>query len=146
VKRSLRLFTDAPADGDTHWTELTSGDGPVVRVSASDLRHAQQLRNRLRAEPESADSAVVLDITVSVADSFRAARLVVGDAPTDAIQYVGTVDGLAGLVRDIFAAEVADGVTLIPAAPGQDIRALALATLAKSGLQTTGEDGRRRTG
>ena len=37
--------------------------------------------------------------------------------------------GLAGLVADIFMAEVADGVTFIPASPEQDMRELADAAL-----------------
>jgi hypothetical protein len=46
-----------------------------------------------------------------------------GDAT---VRYAGTVDGLAGLIADIDSADVADGVTLIPAAgwPRQDLRTL----------------------
>jgi hypothetical protein len=149
VKRSLRVFTDGPADSGAQWTEVTRGDEPVVRVKATDLRRAQQQRARLR---DTDDVAVVLDITVLIADSYRAAsrRMVAVDAAADSIQYVGTLEGLAGLVRDVFTAEVADGVTLIPAIPDQDVRALALATLARSGFELTGDpafqDGERRCG
>ena len=41
----------------------------------------------------------------------------------------GTIDGLAGLVADIIMADVADGVTFIPASPEQDMRTLADAAL-----------------
>ena len=43
----------------------------------------------------------------------------------DTLHYAGTIDGLAGLVGDIFMADVADGVTIIPASPEQDMRRLA---------------------
>jgi hypothetical protein len=40
------------------------------------------------------------------------------------VHFAGTVDGLAGLISDIAKADVADGVTLIPASPRQDLRTL----------------------
>jgi hypothetical protein len=40
------------------------------------------------------------------------------------MRYAGTIDGLAGLIADIYVADVADGVTLISASPRQDLRAL----------------------
>jgi hypothetical protein len=46
------------------------------------------------------------------------------DAPAS-VQYAGTLDGLAGLIADIFVAGVADGVTLIPGNADQDVRRLA---------------------
>lgn len=45
------------------------------------------------------------------------------------VRYVGTVDGLAGLVADLYTAGVADGVTLLPAAPGTDLRSHAVTAL-----------------
>jgi hypothetical protein len=131
------MFT---AGEDSGWTELTRGDGPAVRVSAVDLQAAKRERSRLRSGD--GDVSVVLDITVQIAENFRAARrgMPVHDgAGTQAIEYVGTLDGLAGLVRDVFVAEVADGVTLLPATPEQDVRALAVATLAASGLEFAGD-------
>lgn len=136
VQRSFRMFT---AGDDSSWTELTRGSGPVVRVSAVDLQAAKRERNRLRS---GSDVSVVLDITVQIAENFRAARRGMpahGGAGTHAIEYVGTLDGLTGLVRDVFVAEVADGVTLLPATPEQDVRALAVATLAASGLEFAGD-------
>ena len=68
--------------------------------------------------------AVILDVTVAVAGDFRAAQQALGplkDGDVATVHYVGTVDGLAGLIADIASAEVADGVTLIPASPRQDV-------------------------
>jgi urease gamma subunit len=116
----VRLFVaDAPG-GD--WTELTDGDQRTVRVAASDLQQARRARSRIRARGE--DVAVILDITVAVADDFRSARSVLGPAE-HTVHYAGTVVGLAGLISDIAGADVADGVTLISASPQQDLRDLA---------------------
>ena len=99
-------------------TELTSGGGPVVRFTAPDLQRAQRSAARLRAG--GGGVAVILDLAVAVPGDFRA----VGDDGT--VRYAGTVDGLTGLIADIDSADVADGVTLIPAAglPRQDLRRL----------------------
>jgi len=103
------------------WSELTDGAQHTVRVAAPDLQQARRARARIRARGE--DVAVILDVTVAVAGDFRSARRVLG--PTDhTVHYAGTVDGLAGLISDIASAEVADGVTLIPASPRQDLREL----------------------
>lgn len=110
------------ADAGT-WTELTDGTEPTVRVSAPDLAQARRLRTRIRSED--AGVSVVLDVTVAVAGDYRSARRGLELAgPDAAVRYVGTVDGLAGLVDDIESAGVADGVTLLPATPGADLRAL----------------------
>jgi urease gamma subunit len=115
----VRVFVaDAPG-GD--WSELTDGDQRTVRVAASDLQQARRARARIRARGE--DVAVILDITVAVAGDFRSARSVLGPAD-HTVHYAGTVDGLAGLISDIAKADVADGVTLIPASPRQDLRKL----------------------
>ncbi|MDT5234020.1 MAG: hypothetical protein QOD36_846 [Mycobacterium sp.] len=115
----MRVFVaDAPG-GD--WSELTDGDQRTVRVAASDLQQARRARARIRARGE--DVAVILDITVAVAGDFRSARSVLGPAD-HTVHYAGTVDGLAGLISDIAKADVADGVTLIPASPRQDLRKL----------------------
>jgi hypothetical protein len=131
------MFT---AGEDSSWTELTRGTCPAVRVSAVDLQAAKRERSRLRSDGE--DVSVVLDVTVQIAENFRAARRGMpahGGGEAHAIEYVGTLDGLAGLVRDVFVAEVADGVTLLPATAEQDVRALALAMLAASGLEFAGD-------
>jgi hypothetical protein len=116
----VRLFLSDGAGA----RELTSGDAPVVRVTAPDLQRAQRERDRIRADREGV--AVVLDVTVAVAGDFRAARLALAGVDSsadsgDTICYAGTLAGLIGLLDDIESAEVADGVTLIAAAPGQDL-------------------------
>ena len=113
VERALRVFV-ADRGG---WTELTSGRRPAVRLSAPDLQRAQRARAGVRSD----DVAVILDLTVSISTDFRSARAhFAGEA--NSVRYAGSIDGLAGLVSDIFVADVADGVTLIPAAPGLDVR------------------------
>jgi hypothetical protein len=102
-----------------------------VRVSAPDLRGAQRLRSRIRAEAivrgDAPDRlAVILDLAVVVADDFRSARAALASADTaSTLCYAGTASGLADLIADIFVAGVADGVTLIPIVPGVDARAWA---------------------
>jgi hypothetical protein len=112
----VRLFV-ADETGDDI-SELTSGGGPVVRFAARDLLRAQRGAARLRAD--GGGVAVILDIAVAVPGDFRSA----GDDET--VRYAGTVDGLTGLIADIDLADVADGVTLVPATglPPQDLRRL----------------------
>ncbi len=103
------------------WTELTDGGQRTVRVAARDLQHARRASATIRAHGD--DVAVILDVTVAVAADFRSARRVFEpDGAT--VHYAGTVDGLAGLISDIERADVANGVTLIPASPRQDLAAL----------------------
>jgi len=109
---------------DGEWNELTDGQQATVRVVAADLADARRARSRIRATD---DVAVILDVTVAVAGDFRSARK---DLETvDGVHYVGTVDGLAGLIADIETAGVADGVTLITASPRRDVRAVGLDVL-----------------
>lgn len=114
----VRLFVADTPTGD--WSELTDGDQRTVRVAAADLQQARRARARIRAGD---DVAVILDVTVAVAGDFRSARSVLG-AAEHTVHYAGTVDGLAGLISDISRAGVADGVTLIPSSPRQDLRDL----------------------
>jgi hypothetical protein len=110
---------------DADWTELTAGEQPAVRFSAPDLQQAQRARRRLAG-------AAVVDLTVVVDDDFRSAqrRLAVLEADAaGSLAYAGTLDGLAGLIADIYLAGVADGVTLISAVPQQDARTLGEAAL-----------------
>jgi hypothetical protein len=118
----LRLFV-ADASGD-NWNELTSGEVTAVRLAARDLQQARRARSRVTD-----DVAVILDITVAVAADFRSARDAMPSVDDGTLHYAGTIDGLAGLVADIFMADVADGVTFIPASPEQDVRELADAAL-----------------
>lgn len=124
----LRVFVSGAAGAD--WTELTSGTQPVVRIAAPDLKQAQRLRARI--QPEGAPAEVILDVTVLIAADFRSARICMAsfDADDDTLHYAGTVEGLAGLIADIYAGEVADGVTLIAAPPQRDLESLADAVLA----------------
>lgn len=115
----MRLFVVDTA-GD-NWSELTAGDRPTVRLAAPDLQRAQRGRARIRSDR--GDVQVILDVTVAVAPDFRSVRdSMVADDGT--LRYAGTVDGLTGLIRDVKAAGVADGVTLISASPGLDLRGL----------------------
>ncbi|HKV22771.1 MAG TPA: hypothetical protein VJR50_27345 [Mycobacterium sp.] len=116
--RGLRLFV-ADAAGD-NWSELTAGETAAVRIAAPDLQQARRVRGRITD-----DVAVILDITVAIADDFRSARNAMPSTDGTTLHYAGTIDGLAGLVGDIFVADVADGVTIIPALPDQDMRQLA---------------------
>lgn len=113
----------ADPTGD-NWRELTSGDTTAVRLTAPDLQQARRARRRITD-----DVAVILDVTVAVAADFRSARDAMPDTDDGTLHYAGTIDGLAGLVADIFLAEVADGVTIIPASPQQDMGKLADAAL-----------------
>ena len=120
---AVRLFVADDPGG--HWSELTDGAAPAVRVVADDLMQARRTRARIRAESD--DVAVILDVTVAVAADFRSARRELESI--DGVRYAGTVDGLAGLIADIETAGVADGVTLIAASPGQDLPAVGLDVL-----------------
>ena len=115
----MRLFVVDATGGN--WTELTAGGQPTVRLAVSDLQRAQRGRARIHADRGDVD--VVLDVTVAVARDFRTVRdsMAVDDGT---LRYAGTVDGLAGLIADIEAAGVADGVTLISAAPRTDLTGL----------------------
>ncbi|CRZ17849.1 hypothetical protein H7K19_03095 [Mycolicibacterium neworleansense] len=117
------------------WTELTDGDEPTARISASDLAQARRIRSGLKSEDDAV--SVILDVTVAVAGDYRSARCSLTVAGPDAqVRYVGTVDGLTGLIADIEAAEVADGVTLIAAAEGQDPRGLGADVLRRLELRS----------
>ncbi|MEE2058707.1 hypothetical protein [Rhodococcus artemisiae] len=139
---SLRVaveFVEGP--GPDVWADLTvdrDGGGPldlsaapatVVRVRAADLREARKIRDRVRAdasaEGRDPDTLTVLvDLEVIVDVEARLARRRAQDAwrkdggGATGLSYVGTPSGLAGLIADIHAVKVADGVTLIPVGGG----------------------------
>ncbi|HET8993400.1 MULTISPECIES: hypothetical protein [unclassified Rhodococcus (in: high G+C Gram-positive bacteria)] len=139
---SLRVAVEfVDGSGPDVWADLTvdrDGGGPldlsaaprtVVRVRAADLREARKLRDRARAdasaEGRDPDALTVLvDLEVIVDLEARVARRRAQDAWRRAgggaagLSYVGTPTGLAGLIADIHAVKVADGVTLIPVAGG----------------------------
>ncbi|BDX30018.1 hypothetical protein TUM20985_05650 [Mycobacterium antarcticum] len=115
----MRLFVVDGSGND--WNELTTGGETTVRLAEPDLKRAQRGRARIRSDRR--DVEVILDITVAVAPDFHSVReLAAVDDGT--LRYVGTVDGLTGLIFDIEAAGVADGVTLIAASPRIDLRRL----------------------
>ena len=128
---SVRLFVADRGE----WDELTDGARDAVRVSAPELPPARRARARIRAGAD--DVAVILDVTVAVGADFGAARTAFRpDADGDGtVRYAGTLDGLAGLIADIETADVADGVTLLAAAPRQDLRALGRDVLARLALR-----------
>ena len=122
-------MVDGAVDG---WTELTAGGEPTVRLAAPDLQRAQRGRARIRSDRTGVE--VILDITVAVAPDFRSVRdMTAVDDGT--LRYAGTVDGLTGLISDIEAAGVADGVTLIAASPGADLRGLGRDVLQRLALR-----------
>ncbi|KQU07423.1 hypothetical protein ASG56_07920 [Rhodococcus sp. Leaf7] len=88
----------------------------IVRFSAADLSEAQNKYARLKADHP--DSRVFVDLDVHIASDARTARrdvLASETKPRDGVlQYVGTASGLAGLIADIVAVDVADGVILRP--------------------------------
>ncbi|PKZ66158.1 hypothetical protein CYJ73_08450 [Gordonia terrae] len=94
---------------------------PIV-VRRETLRDAQRARSLLRAgSHDQARFVVALEVEVAVAPdaaSARAAAAAAVDASSEAssgtIRYIGTTHGLITLVRDIYAAEVADAVILVP--------------------------------
>lgn len=94
-----------------------AGVGDVV-LEAPDLATAQRERRRIRSHPTGEVPAVMLKIEAVLADTFGAARIR-SAAPECApggqqtLRYVGTPVGLAGLIADIAAADVADGVVIV---------------------------------
>jgi hypothetical protein len=129
----VRLFVVEAGD----WTELTDGDRPTARISAPDLAQARRIRSGLKSEDDAV--SVILDVTVAVAGDYRAARCNLTIAGREAeVRYVGTIDGLTGLIADIEAAGVADGVTLIAAAPDQELRVLGADVVRRLALRDQG--------
>lgn len=125
-----------PLIGGDYWVDLTESDSlldltafpvNVIRIRATDLRDAQIQRAQIRAalaedgrDPDAV--AVLVDLEVLIAPEARSARkelaqldsaLIALRVPVS-LQYVGTPSGLGSLIADIRAADVADGVTLLP--------------------------------
>ncbi|CAN5305968.1 hypothetical protein BH09ACT9_BH09ACT9_22840 [soil metagenome] len=127
-----------PIIGGDYWVDLNEGEKAldlasfptnVVRIRAADLREAQLERARIRAavaeEGRDPDSvAVLVDLEILIAPEARSARKELAQLDSAltsprvpvSLHYVGTPSGLGSLIADIRAAEVADGVTLLPLA------------------------------
>ncbi|NMO03589.1 hypothetical protein HH308_20445 [Gordonia sp. TBRC 11910] len=89
--------------------------GIVVRQA--NLRDAQRSRAVLRAGVrDQANYVVALEIQAAIAPVADSARASAGAATGDeqTVRYVGTAHGLSTLIRDIYAAEVADAVIITP--------------------------------
>ncbi|WP_197374433.1 hypothetical protein [Mycolicibacterium baixiangningiae] len=89
-----------------------------ILLHAPDLATAQRERRRIQSTGDDAP-LVLLEIEAVVADTYQHARAKLaarGAAVPEpsTIRYVGTAIGLAGLIADIAAAEVADGVVITP--------------------------------
>ena len=92
----------------------TDVDLPIV-VRRPTLRDAQRARNLLRAgQRDPAKFIVALEVEVAIAAHPASARASVSalEPGTETVRYIGTSHGLIGLIRDIYAAEVADAVIL----------------------------------
>lgn len=88
----------------------------MTRIKAVDLRDAAR-----RAQAVRADGAgeVYLDIEVLIdTDAAAAFRALDGTPASEALRYVGTPRGLAGLIADVQRLGIADGVVLVT--PDQD--------------------------
>ncbi|MBC2640669.1 MULTISPECIES: hypothetical protein [unclassified Rhodococcus (in: high G+C Gram-positive bacteria)] len=93
----------------------------TVRITAPDLREAQKKRSSIRAGFEERGTSggrvdVLLDVVVHIAADARTARREAVGGQGHTVVYVGTPSGLASLILDIRAADVADGVTVVPVA------------------------------
>jgi alkanesulfonate monooxygenase SsuD/methylene tetrahydromethanopterin reductase-like flavin-dependent oxidoreductase (luciferase family) len=115
------------------WTAVCSGTGArpspdrlgtnTIRAQASNLREAHAMRRRIRSEAasqsrEADEVGVLFDLDVLIAEDVHAARRQYAalqfPAERRSLSYVGTPHGLAGLLADMRAAHVADGVVLLP--------------------------------
>ncbi|MEE3853028.1 hypothetical protein VZC37_22015 [Gordonia sp. LSe1-13] len=110
-------FSGRGADGTEH--------RPEIVLNASDLGAAQRERRRIMDGCNGVAPLVMLRLEGLLADTFTEARTHLTEyrgrrgADESTVRYVGTPAGLAGLIADIGAAEVADGVILVPLdAPG----------------------------
>ncbi|KAA0084603.1 hypothetical protein CIW52_11475 [Mycolicibacterium sp. P9-64] len=112
------------------WIEAGAPDGKassvdIVRIKAEDLREAQRTASRIRADARASDRdvAVFLDVESHTAVDARTAWSELdsfcSDEPTS-VRYVGTEAGLLGLISDITAAGVADGVTILRLGRSED--------------------------
>ncbi|QTI68831.1 hypothetical protein [Gordonia polyisoprenivorans] len=111
----------------------------AIVVRRPTLRDAQRARSLLRAGTrDTANFSVALEVEVAIAPSAASARAAVAHIPDEinggTVRYVGTPSGLVTLIRDIYAAEVADAVILVPldgSATSHRVRELVLPSFAE---------------
>ena len=127
----------APAgDSASIWVGLTAKPSAlelssIIRIQATDLRDAQRQTMQIRRSEgqqgrDPAAVMVLVDVEVVIDHNSRSAldkwaeleRASAGSHVSKSVLYVGTANGLAGMIADIYAADVADGVTLVPLMPG----------------------------
>lgn len=87
-----------------------------VRISAVDLRDAARKSAAIRSEAQQRGEAapeVFLDVEVVIDRSASAAFRALEDQQREALRYVGTPRGLAGLISDVQRLGIADGVVLV---------------------------------
>lgn len=146
VRSPLRVFVASPRRSANPWLEVTRSTASVTHIRAGTLLEAQRVTKRLHEDerlnrPEE-QTAVVLEVEIALdADPGSARRSLARErCPMDVhdnVRFVGTSPGLAGLIADIYVAEVADGVALVPLLPGRHIDSICddvLAWLRNTGL------------
>lgn len=90
-----------------------------IVLHAQDLAAAQRERRRILSESTDETPLVLLRIEAVVAETFSQAHMKsaeccrAGTTEPPTIRYVGTPVGLAGLIADVAAADVADGVVIV---------------------------------
>ncbi|MGV9669519.1 MULTISPECIES: hypothetical protein [unclassified Gordonia (in: high G+C Gram-positive bacteria)] len=97
--------------------DVSAIDVPIV-VRRPTLRDAQRARSVLRSGTrDTANFCVALEVEVAIAPNAASARAAVAGIPDEldggTVRYIGTPGGLVTLIRDIYAAEVADAVILV---------------------------------
>jgi len=137
----LATETAPPVDSGDVWigrpAEVwASHVSTIVRIQATDLRDAQRQTRQIRLAEERqgrdpAAATVLLDVEAVIEHSNRSAfdaldqleRATTGRGVPGSVLYVGTASGLAGMIADIYAADVANGVMLVPLTiPGGFVR------------------------
>lgn len=96
----------------SEWMHIRSADLGEAQVMRTRVRRDHLMRGRQTRPPE-----VILELEVHIAAEARTARKELTAARVGlpaSVRYLGTSSGLAGLISDIKAARVADGVLITP--------------------------------
>lgn len=143
---TLQIAIELTPGAGPHWLLLNQNRGQsatgtrFVRFRAPDLRVAQRTHRQITwgreaAAPPGNGRLTMVDVQVLIrsdaTDAMAALechRLSTATS-TPGLFFAGTAFGLAGLIADIHTAGVADGVTLIPADPVNDLTAIRAVTL-----------------